>query len=132
MYMRTHKPSHMHTHTHAFVTHTHTHTHRCGYAYQPNKNILYPEEDIEDDDDNGEGKGASEAAPKASDSMSVDASEVRTSVKRLFACACMFVCVCARRKLLKKKFASVDATVYSVCDVSVCRCVCDVRGGGGG
>ena len=83
-------------------THTHTHTHRCGYAYQPNKNILYPEEDIEDDDDNGEGKEASEAAPKASDSMSVDASEVRTSDKRLFACACMFVCVRAPEALKKE------------------------------
>ena len=65
-------------------THTHTHTHRCGYAYQPNKNILYPAEDLEDDDDNEEGKEAGEAAPMSSDSMSVDASEVRTSVQRLF------------------------------------------------
>ena len=90
------------TYTCVCHTHTHTHTHRCGYAYQPNKNILYPEEDIEDDDDNGEGKGASEAAPKASDSMSVDASEVRTSVKRLFACACMFVCVRAPEAFKKE------------------------------
>jgi len=47
----------------------------CGYAYQPNKNILYPAEDLEDDDDNEEGKEAGEAAPMSSDSMSVDASE---------------------------------------------------------
>jgi hypothetical protein len=109
-------------------THKHKNTHRCGYAYQPNKNILYPEEDLEDDDDNEEGKEAGEAAPKASDSMSVDASEVCTSVKKLFACACMFVCVRAL-EAFKKKFVSVDATVCSVCDVSVCRCVCGVRGG---
>ena len=73
--------------------HTHTHIRRCGYAYQPNKNILYAEADLEDDEDNEEGKEAREATTMVSDSMSVDASEVRTSVKRLFACACMFVCV---------------------------------------
>ena len=25
---------------------------RCGYAYQPNKNILYPEDDHDEDNDN--------------------------------------------------------------------------------